>query len=690
LKGFVQENIIRSATGKQLVHDPAVPFVVAVAGHRDLHPDDVAVVQTRIREVIALINSTVPSTAIYFMSALADGADQLFAAEVFDLKRSLGPDGDRIRLFVPLPMALDKYLIEQAGGAVAQTEDPKAFDKAHAAFTERFSRYAKMADNVFPIPEFPLDIKAARLARSDNKPYARLARYLNIHAHVLIAVWDGQTAPTERFPRQAGGTLDAVLSRLEGFDRINESRSGRRFAEPDCGSVIHIYTRRAGASSRDLLPATEQRHGVCLISEKTSDRSSERRDQRPKYFASPIQAAEGFVARKNWARLVPNCEHVLGRRFDTATLGILQHVWETSLEIKTLNSTHRGYLQSRWKGRAERYAAALIQSENHYLESLFGGISKTVNAVDNRDAEQSFQRTCADLAPLVHTYSVADVLAIRAHRRWSTRWLFIACGAMIAGASSSLKVIDLAHGQLIETLAFSGGAAVAFLVYLEFTLSINRNAYLEYRALAEGLRFQMYWLAAGKTTLVTDYYVQKYRKDIGWIRRALDACIVIQSVHALSAVSVARGWIVSQLEYLGGKAEARRRELNSRATTWGNNLLLIGLVCGLGGAAIAILGHGSTVLTLTLLVAGMKLAAAAGAAWLSYNGKMAHAETLRQFEQLKGVYSRALTALDEIEKKEKPEQQARDLLLALGKEALAENATWLVNNQQRKVTWTGR
>src|SRR4051812_1335746 len=96
----------------------ATPFVVAVTGHRDLHPDDAACVREAIARTLDLLAAALPQRPVHFLSALADGADQLFADEVIALQRRTHADGAaRLQLVVLLPMPLHDYCVAQAGGS---------------------------------------------------------------------------------------------------------------------------------------------------------------------------------------------------------------------------------------------------------------------------------------------------------------------------------------------------------------------------------------------------------------------------------------------------------------------------------------------------------------------------------------------------------------------------------------------
>ncbi|MQA42870.1 hypothetical protein GEV02_32550, partial [Rugamonas sp. FT29W] len=241
----------------------ALPFVVAISGHRDLHPDDVPLVAVQLYQAIELIAAALPHTPIHFLSALADGADQLFAEQVLALQRACAAregDGRRIELVVALPMPFDDYCREQAGGEAEARRDPAGFEAGRLAFAARFRRYSACAGKVFVIPSAPPAALLGTPMTPAEAAYAQLSRYLGIHAQLLLAVWDGQSGGAQ-FPRLPGGTLDLVHALLHGVERDPHRRSRRRFAEPARGNLLHIYSRRAQSSS-DGLPAAPAAGGA--------------------------------------------------------------------------------------------------------------------------------------------------------------------------------------------------------------------------------------------------------------------------------------------------------------------------------------------------------------------------------------------------------------------------------------------
>lgn len=674
----------------------ALPFVVAVSGHRDLHPDDVEAVGRQLFQTLELIAAALPHSAIHCLSALADGADQLFAEQVLKLQRQCaereGDGGRRIELLVPLPMPFDAYCSEQAGGAAEAQRDPMQFEARRQAFRARFLRYSAQAGALFVIPP-PAGLPVAQLT-SAEAAYAQLTRYLGIHAQLLLAVWDGQSGG-EDFPRRPGGTLDLVHALLSGIERNPHPRSRHRLAEPARGNLLHVYSRRAQASS-DGLPAAAEDGGARLLRGGALDGEPAAHWTAPQpewpgvlapppgwWLRAPIRACERWAEHRAWRGAVTHTELRLGRPLDAPTLAVLYRTHAAGRDIDLLNRLHRQALQAADGAAARRYAASLHASGADFL----AGLGLDAAAALPAGLEPG-------LAPLLQGFRVADVQAERAKRWWRYRWRFMALAVILASAAPSLRLMSPMHGELLESVMFSAGAFCAVGTYLWVALSRQRNAYLDYRALAEGLRCQMYWLCAGEPSLVTDHYAQRAGGGMGWVRQALDGCLVAPPVAGLPARGVLRGWIDDQRGYLNGAGHRWRRRRHTRAVALGNNLLLSGMTMSLTALVTVLLFGRTYLLVLVLLLAGMKLATGVGAAWLSLATRMGHGEALAQVEQLNKLYGRADAALAHSEASAcshaEKEHNARDLLFALGKAVLDENAGWLAAYQQRRLNWHGR
>ncbi|GJJ05098.1 hypothetical protein RugamoR64_56360 [Duganella rhizosphaerae] len=700
----------------------ALPFVVAISGHRDLHPDDVPAVAAQLYRSIELIAAALPHTPIHFLSALADGADQLFAEQVLALQRACaareGEGRRRIELVVTLPMPFDDYCREQAGGAAEALRDPAGFEAERLAFGARFQRYSACAGKVFVIPPAPpVALLGTPMTRADAA-YAQLTRYLGIHAQLLLAVWDGQSGG-EQFPRLPGGTLDLVHALLHGVERDPHRRSRRRFAEPARGNLLHIYSRRAQATS-DGLPAASAADGARLLRAGARDGEAVAHWDAPQpewpgvlapplrsWLRAPIRACERWAEHRAWRDAVAHTERRLGRVPDAPALAVLYRTHAAGREIDLLNRLHGQALLAHDGDAARRYAASLEASGGAFLASL--GQGGTAGLPTGSPAALPTGLPTASptalpaalpaalspgLAPLLQAFRVADVQAERAKRWWRYRWRFMALAVIMASAAPTLRLTSAIHGELVESVVYTSGAICAVGTYLWVALSRRRNAYLDYRALAEGLRCQMYWLCAGEPSLVTDHCAQRAGGGMGWVRQALDACLVAPPVPGLAARGVLRGWIDDQRAYLSGAGNRWRRRQHARAVAFGNNMLLSGLMMSVTALATTLIFGRSHMLPLILLLAGMKLATGIGAAWLSLATKMGHGETAAQAEQLHKLYGRADAELVRSEtapcSNAEKEHQARDLAFALGKAVLDENAGWLAAYQQRRLNWHGR
>ncbi len=128
-----------------------------------------------------------------------------------------------------------------------------------------------------------------------------------------------------------------------------------------------------------------------------------------------------------------------------------------------------------------------------------------------------------DLARTAETFAVADLLATRYARRYriALRVLYILAALM---GIAFIAYADLDRSSMIA--AYLGLFFLGFVVYrLASGLQWHRK-FLDYRALAEGLRVQFYWRLAGvsgqlRNDFAYDNFLQKQDVEIGWIRNVM-------------------------------------------------------------------------------------------------------------------------------------------------------------------------
>jgi len=217
--------------------------------------------------------------------------------------------------------------------------------------------------------------------------------------------------------------------------------------------------------------------------------------------------------------------------------------------------------------------------------------------------------------------------------------------------------------------------------------------YLDYRALAEGLRIQFYWAAAGVTqpnvsTFTHDSFLQAQDPEIGWIRNVMRVAGTRVDADPTSSPfgldMVIREWIGSadsgQLGYFRSRTRSRngRKKLTER----------LGLACLVASAGVVALFlfasssipenlHGPLMVSLGLLLLAF-------AVRHSYSSSIAETELIKQYEFMLRVFSdahkRMQSANDDAEK--------RQVLYALGHTALDEQAQWLLTHRERSIEST--
>lgn len=230
---------------------------------------------------------------------------------------------------------------------------------------------------------------------------------------------------------------------------------------------------------------------------------------------------------------------------------------------------------------------------------------------------------------------------------------------------------------------------VGLVIYLIAERGQWHRKYVDYRALAEGLRVQFYWQLAGVSTgteaqFAHDNFLQKQDIELGWIRNVMRA----GSIPSDSAPppsngldEVIRHWLeespTGQLNYYRDTAVERERlDLITRG---------IGMACLWSGIAVAIIlafFHNElpneTRDPLIVLMGVLPLIAAVRAA---YAHKKADKELIRQYRFMERIFSNAKRQLDSaISDREK-----RAILKALGDAALDEHAEWILMHRERPL-----
>lgn len=213
--------------------------------------------------------------------------------------------------------------------------------------------------------------------------------------------------------------------------------------------------------------------------------------------------------------------------------------------------------------------------------------------------------------------------------------------------------------------------------------------YLDYRALAEGLRVQSYWRRAGITAssdheFAHDNFLQKQNIELGWIRNVMRAASLEPPPRPApgALASVIAEWVgesgkSGQLHYFERKTVERtgRHHITEMI---GSISLWAGIAISVFLAAFALrLSHESK----TLLVMVMAVLSIIAAVREAYAHRKADKELIRQYRFMQRIFAAARAALD---RTHDPAGQ-REILVSLGEAALSEHAEWTLMHRERHV-----
>src|SRR5262249_10930352 len=122
---------------------------------------------------------------------------------------------------------------------------------------------------------------------------------------------------------------------------------------------------------------------------------------------------------------------------------------------------------------------------------------------------------------------------------------------------------------LALALAFFIGACLRYLQGKRY-----QDLYQDYRALAEGLRVQLFWRLTGIDASVANYYLCKHRTELDWIRNALRNWNIplARPEHCRRFDLALEYWVKDQHEYF----HRRQDDATSRRDNpWVNTCLCI-------------------------------------------------------------------------------------------------------------------
>jgi hypothetical protein len=305
--------------------------------------------------------------------------------------------------------------------------------------------------------------------------------------------------------------------------------------------------------------------------------------------------------------------------------------------------------------------------------------------VEPSSSDKLWENTSPSALSLHKRFETLDWLAARFQRHSMRSVTLILVFAAVGALALNLRIV-LPRVAALLLWTYAAALAAAYLVYLWAKHGDFHNKYLDYRALAEGLRVQAFWRLAGVQACAADFYLQRQKGELAWIRQALRNWFLVdclqESAEGQTPAAEQRGrlelvfqhWIKDQRWFFEHSAKrrdqtARRLGLTARTT------FRLGLALAALNAVIAPPAS-------LLLLAGM---APVGAALIHlYSRHRALAEDARRYSSMSLIWAGAETAFARA-LNDGDLNECSEIVRELGHETLAENGEWILLHRQRPL-----
>ncbi len=292
------------------------------------------------------------------------------------------------------------------------------------------------------------------------------------------------------------------------------------------------------------------------------------------------------------------------------------------------------------------------------------------------------------LRDIDHVFRAADWLAIHFQKRThfalrATHLLALLMGLMYIAYSDMLPIRSFLY-------AFLGFFVLATAVHTFGKRRSWHRKYLDYRTLAEGLRVQLYWSAAGvtsgsKSKYTHDTFLQSQDPDLGWIRNVMRVagteCDASDYQEQAGLDFTLREWLgdknSGQLGYFVRKGAEKvkrfhRTERMAQLVFWIGSVV-IALFILMSAELEDVLRDPVVVLMgVMLLLIGVRK---------SYGDSVADAELIKQYDFMYRIFSNARRRINAIDN----DDEKRRILRILGDAALGEHAQWILMHRERAL-----
>jgi plasmid stabilization system protein ParE len=286
---------------------------------------------------------------------------------------------------------------------------------------------------------------------------------------------------------------------------------------------------------------------------------------------------------------------------------------------------------------------------------------------------------------VLDTYGIADAMAIHYRRvahRTLVAILFLAAGMALAFEAYA----HLLMSRFVLALYPAFFVSISGLYFWHRKIGAH-GKYLDYRALAEGLRVQLFWRLAGVFQDVASNYLRKQNDELQWIREGLRAVNTVPSPRAVPHAFLIKHWVREQETYFTRNAH-RQNERIEKLERYSNWLYGAGLLTSVIVIAFWDFLEHSGGFHHTLIVF-MGFSPIVAALWMKYAEKTGLQAQCKQYARFATIFNRARKHFEMLESQAfeggNRDEHMTHLIRELGKEALIENGDWVLLHRERPI-----
>ncbi len=322
----------------------------------------------------------------------------------------------------------------------------------------------------------------------------------------------------------------------------------------------------------------------------------------------------------------------------------------------------------------EKHASQLLESKQQSEGYLLGDLQTTDLSLE--------------LCTIADHYSTADSLATYFQRH--TRRAFVGIFSFVFSAAICFDLY--AHIYHENSFVLGGYLFALFIAFIWYSYAKRQHyqtKYLDYRALAEGLRVQFFWRFVNLSHTAGDYYIRKQKSEMDWIRFAMRTAAIPLNDLVFSNMTdkdktserlnlVLHAWVEDQAKYYP-KALKRDHYRLHRLERSINLLFYVGVGLAVLQLLVTIPHEIKDFLVVATGLAPITAALLGG--YIERNALVGH---IKQYERMGVMFVQAKEYLTYL-LNEKRNEDAANFIFELGAEALGESGDWMLLHRERPL-----